>query len=71
MKKIIFALTFVAFTGSMFTTVYAACTGSKIEICKDDKKKRRKKGSCSAEKTTSGSSCSKGAEGKSCCSKKH
>jgi hypothetical protein len=72
MKKIIFALTFVAFSGTMLTTVYAASTGTKCEIRKDDKKKRKKKGaSCSAEKSATGSSCTKGSEGKSCCSKKH
>jgi len=72
MKKIIFVLTFVAFSGTMLTTVYAASTGVKCEIHKDDKKKRKKKGAhCSAEKATAGSTCTKKSEGKSCCSKKH
>jgi hypothetical protein len=71
MKKIFLALALTAVVGSVATTSYAAVNGSSVEIKKDDKKKKKKKGCCSADKATSGSSCTKPAEGKGgCCTKK-
>jgi hypothetical protein len=70
MKKIFLALALTAFVGSVATTSYAAVNGNSVEIKKDDKKKKKKKACCSADKATSGSSCTKPAEGKACCTKK-
>ncbi len=72
MKKVFLALALTAFTGSVATTAYAAFNGNPTELKKDDKKKKKKRKSCcAADKAASGSSCTKPAEGKACCTKKH
>ena len=70
MKKIFFALALLTFTGSMAVTTYAATNGTSTEIKKDDKKKKKKKKGCCAEKSATSGTCTKGTEGKSCCTKK-
>ncbi|MCE2682363.1 MAG: hypothetical protein LW704_05320 [Cryomorphaceae bacterium] len=64
MKKVMFAVALLVFTGSIATTAYAASTGATKEITKvDKKKKKKKKGSCCSAQSgttqTGGSCCTK------------
>ena len=78
MKKVLFALSFFLFVGTVSATTYSATTDVQVEVNKDDddkKKKKKKKGkkgkkSCSAEGTKSTGCCSSSAK-KTCGTKKN
>lgn len=74
MKKIIFALALVTFSGSIATQVYASSQSVKKEIRDDDKKKKKKKkkACCSASAMEQKKCCSSGSQSKtSGCTEKH
>lgn len=64
MKKLFFAIALTSLVGSMAANVYAASTGTKVELKDDDKKKKKKKKGCCSSTTTK--SCTS-TEKKSCC----
>ena len=77
MKKLLFALSFFMFVGTISATTYSATTDVQVEVNKDDddkkkkkkkKKSRKSKKACTTESKTSG--CCSSSAAKSCGTKK-